>query len=136
MTLIYLAHPVDMGKPEYADAYAQASLMLEKFNAVVYHPSKAWSYQCGVRSALQRGNLAVLNVADGVLAVWPHDVVSVGTPIEILIAIQGGKRVALITSIENSWILSWLVEASANHLMLFELDDPTSYQEAAQWLMA
>lgn len=135
MTLIYLAHPIDMGNPEYADHYGQAALMVEKFGGVVYHPERAWTHQCGVRPALQRGNLAVLGVADGVLAVWPHDVVSVGTPLEILMALQAGKRVALLTSIENSWALSWLVDASANHLMLFELHHE-NYQEAAQWLMA
>lgn len=133
MTSIYFAHPVDYDTGDWTETYQQVEQLLAKAGAAVYCPPNAWVTPDSPKPGVQRGNLAVLATVDGMLAVWPGDQVSVGVPIEILVALQNGKRVALMTDMETSWVLAYLVETSANHLQLFGLDQVT---EAVTWVMA
>lgn len=133
MTAIYYAHPVDYASGVYQELYDEIEKRLVEAGAVVYTPARAWQHDGKPRPGVQRGNLAVLGVSDGMLAVWPSSQVSVGVPIEILMALQSGRRVALVTDFENSWVFSYLVETAANHLSLFQFDQA---QEAVKWIMA
>jgi hypothetical protein len=133
MTGIYFAHPIDHDTEQgFNSLYDSTIDQLIFAGAVVYRPSLAWSHDKTPRPALQKGNLAVLQVSDGMLALWPGALMSIGLPIEVLIALQAGKRVALMTDIEGSWVLSWLEDVSQNHLQMFTLDQGS---EAVEWVM-
>lgn len=133
MTCIYYAHPVDYATGLYEELYKQVEEQLVNAGAVVYTPTRAWQHDGTPRPGLQRGNLAVLGVSDGMVAVWPSSQVSVGVPIEILMALQSGRRVALVTDFKDSWVLSYLMEHSSNHLSLFTIEETS---EAVKWIMA
>lgn len=133
MTSIYYAHPVDYATGIYQDLYAEVQEQLVKAGAVVYTPARAWDHDGTARPGLQRGNIAVLGTCDGMLTVWPSSQVSVGVPIEMLLALQSGRRVALITDFENSWVLSYLEDSAGNHLQIFPIDKTS---EAVKWITA
>lgn len=111
--LIYLAHPIDlatgdMGARDWAySLVCEAKAEMHASPVAVYDPEGA--FQVGVaaepRAWIGQINRAALNRADGVLAVLPEAIVSVGTPIEMHEAFRQGKPVAVVTDIEQSWML-------------------------------
>lgn len=132
MTLVYFAHPVDYATVEHDALYKRAEEALVNSGAVVFRPMEAYNHDGKARSGLQAGNVAILNAAPCMFAVWPKDQVSVGVPVELALALSCHTRVALVTDFVNSWTLEWLVDYSQNHLQVFRLDQ---IEEATQWLI-
>jgi len=91
--IIYLAHPIDRGtKPQF-----QIAASLIEAGCTVYNPRSAWGKVDG-QAAVQEVNKAAIDVCDGVLALLPDDVPTVGTPIEIAYAAARNKPVVVIGS--------------------------------------
>lgn len=106
MSAIYLAHPLDDTK--HLQAYDGATATLLEAGFYVYRPGKAWEVgNATPHRGLQAGNEAVLRVCDGVLVLLPPKVRTVGTVLELGLALQLGKpTVVWAPEAYQSWALA------------------------------
>ena len=94
---VYLAGPIDQDHGREADASKhQARTMLSARGAVVFDPSLAWVAGAKPGPATQLTNDAAIDNADGVLALLPPGVATVGTPVEVARAAGRGIPVAVV----------------------------------------
>ena len=121
MGLIYLAHPIDLRKDRH-DAIIPAG-MFE--GHTVYDPAQAFR-EGGDVKAIARGNRAMLSVSDGLFAVVPPDVATIGVALEIERAYLAYKPVAVVTESPA------IALADMQGVMVFH---PNYIKQAADWLM-
>ena len=97
---IYLATPIDHVTVEQRErirgAVHEVYAELMSYGLSVYDPSKAWRYGGHSDTSIQRVNLEALRSSEGVVVVWPNDVMSTGCGIEVGIAAQMGLPVAVL----------------------------------------
>lgn len=117
ISTIYLAHPIDQAKPgvhasprTLRRALAIRALLrwlhveLEKLGFTVYDPEWGWSVPAGTGaesaesalSAIAGANQAALAACDGLVAVLPAGVPTIGTVLEIERSVLSGKPVIVI----------------------------------------
>lgn len=104
--LIYAAGPIDLGKdvPNWRQLL-MLKLEANDFNGVLFDPLTAFKFS-GLGRVFDRRdafvefcNKQALDAADVMVVVMPKGVQSVGTPIEIDMAYQQGKKIILLTDI-------------------------------------
>jgi nucleoside 2-deoxyribosyltransferase len=92
--IVYLAQPIDQAGTFITGTTVIA---LGKAGCTVYDPRRAWSQVDG-QAEVQHVNAAAIDFCDGVLAILPDDVPTVGTPIEIAYAVAQHKPVVVFGS--------------------------------------
>lgn len=109
MPVVYIAEPIDQADGKaYLEVWGRAGIVhhLNANGIGVYRPSKAFDLggvaPNGIVNAV---NEAALVRADGVLALMPKFVPSIGVPAEVQRAIQFGMPVVIVTDQERSWVL-------------------------------
>lgn len=128
MVTVYLAGPIDQAGAHMGQMRSAASNALVDMGASFYDPSRAWT--CNGKGlpfeAVQHVNNTALDAADGVLALLPAGIPTIGTPMEIERARAQGKPVAVV-GYDRSWALKQPgIEA---------FDGERSIQDAAMWLV-
>jgi len=112
MTYIYLAHPIDRaptGGVDWGGLCTEA--LLAAGASAVYDPATAWAIHdpAGFSSkSVQDTNIEALRRADGCLAVLPEGVPTIGTPMEILLAVRDFDIPVVVIGGEGSVALRWL----------------------------
>ncbi len=110
MTMIYIASPLDQNPDRLGDVPELIRMLLDNGATAVYNPGTAWALQDPngfSHKQVQDINVEALKHADGVLAVLPPGVPTVGTPMEILIARQATVPVVVIGA-RSLVALTWL----------------------------
>jgi hypothetical protein len=104
--LIYLAHPIDQGPLDTADA--RRALLTH--GHVIFDPARAWSVGEGAPlvPGLQAANHAVIRKVDVVLALVDANRLSIGVVAEIVEAAQSGVRALVVGDIAPSWALTFM----------------------------
>jgi hypothetical protein len=92
--IVYVAQPIDQ-----AGTFITGTIViaLGKAGCTVYDPRRAWSQVDG-QASIQEVNKAAIDACDGVLALLPDNVPTVGTPIEIAYAAAQHKPVVVYGS--------------------------------------
>lgn len=97
---IYLGQPIDRAarSATVTALVDQAKFALWEAGHNVYEPARAFSLRDGAEPTpwVQQVNDTALEEADGMLAIWPDGVASVGLPLEISRASELGLPVALV----------------------------------------
>ena len=118
--LIYFAVPIDSVPPGSLNGHrtpqTEWQYMVRDIHAVAgathgvigYHPSKAFTVgpDCRIVPSLEAANRAALQECDGLVAIVPKGVQSVGVPREIEAMLAAGKPVAVVTDHDGSFSLS------------------------------
>lgn len=105
--IIYLASPIDNGVLSGVDKVRE---LFVQDGYAVYWPQKAWQVPQGAipNEQLQAANLAVLDLADGLIACLDPERLSVGTVLEIVEARNREIPVVVWGKMHHSWALSYL----------------------------
>lgn len=96
---IYLAHPIDFANGNNTiGAIADTAIReLHAYGATaIYRPGRAWKTNNTMHPRLQMTNMHALREADGVFAILPEGVTSLGVPFELGYAWAMGLPVVLI----------------------------------------
>jgi nucleoside 2-deoxyribosyltransferase len=112
--IVYLASPIDNGVLSGVDKVRE---LLVQDGYAVYWPQQAWQVHPGAipTESLQAANLAVLDMADGMIACLKPDKLSVGTVLEIIEARMKDIPVIVWGQMNHSWALAYLnVESYAD----------------------
>lgn len=129
--LVYLAGPIDqMGREEPWTIRRRVRECLTHAGATIFDPVAAFAVPDGIEfdnAALYRINMRALSLADGMLALLPRGVPTIGTPIEIDRAIGMGTPVAIVGG-EQSFQLAGMLEDESLAARFTEIP------EAVQWL--
>lgn len=99
MALIYVACPIDRSGEYRGDIekmVEQVSNQIEQVESVAYRPIEAFRAGDLFEDRIQKANNVVLDMADGLLAVWPEGCPSIGVPMEIERALAAGLDVAIV----------------------------------------
>lgn len=122
MTVVYIASPVDQvgAYPEFAATRDEARTLLIEFGAAVYDPSKAWyvdsldtvydthrSDYPQICHRLQESNIDVIRRSDLVFALSPRGIPSIGTPIDVYVALTQSKARVAVWAGEPPWTVVW-----------------------------
>lgn len=105
--MIYVAHPIDQdrGEDRYAELRCDLKESLPAAGIVSFWPSLPWVFGkrlIGLRAseqekrAIDRVNQAALEEAEGILALLPDGVPSLGVPTEIEYGLRHGKTVVIV----------------------------------------
>ena len=112
--IVYLASPIDNGVLSGIDKVRE---MLVQDGYAVYWPQQAWQVLPGSipTESLQAANLAVLDMADGLIACLKPNRLSVGTVLEIVEARMKEIPTVVWGEMNHSWALAYLgVESYAD----------------------
>lgn len=119
--VIYLAGPIDQaqGVNVVTDMRAHARAELAGRRATFYDPAAAWTVaqhddDRPLPATLQRVNDTALLAADGMLALLPAGIPTVGVPYEIALAVQHSIPVLVVTSRPPTALLNTPVMFSPN----------------------
>lgn len=93
--IVYLAYPIDQAS-DWFPSYSLIRVLMEA-GCTVYNPKAAWN-QVNGQPGIQEVNQAAIDASDGVLALLPDGVPTVGTPIEIAYAAERHKPVVVFGS--------------------------------------
>lgn len=95
--LCYLAGPMDYCDPESTRGLrTEACALLEDRGFAVFDPTGAYKVAMTDPEAVMEMNNLAIDRSDAVLAVWPPEIMSVGTPYEIFLAHRRGKPVVVV----------------------------------------
>jgi dUTP pyrophosphatase len=107
--VIYLARPIDQaGEDPRASRWAtEASRVASESGVALFAPAEAFKLPAGASPdpSLERVNRAVLRECEGLLALMPGGVPTVGVPMEIEAALGLGLPVAVATDFPGLWSL-------------------------------
>jgi deoxyuridine 5'-triphosphate nucleotidohydrolase len=158
--LIYIAYPIDQAKGgRVAGAKKQRELLaverwkelirsaiLQVAGMALYEPGKGFAVPegAGTLREVEEVNGAALGAANGVVAILPADVATVGTIVEITRSVDAGKPVVLVTDLlDRSMTVRDL--ASMPNVRVVEYDPhgeggwargwAQAADEAAEWLV-
>lgn len=134
MKLAYLAGPIDQAgnREELWTDRQRARLLLREAGFVVYDPSQAFTGSIeSLREAddprIGQMNWKALFAADAVMAMLPRGVPTIGTPMEMMAAVQNGTPVAVIGA-QGSWQVAEMV---GPQVWQFDEDE---LAQAVKWL--
>lgn len=101
--LIYVAGPIDQAGDDWelTRLREDVRLSLASFGAATYDPSRPYCNPKADSAAVSFINEAALARADGLLAILPKGVATIGTPMEIRTAVDLGKPVAVLTNAKS-----------------------------------
>lgn len=100
--LIYIAHPIDMGRVEPGlIEYLIGELQALKLPS--YNPMTAFNVAGQPSGVINRVNQAAMDTATGGVAFLPHGVQTVGTPAEVGYMTARAKPVLILSDNEVSW---------------------------------
>lgn len=109
MSTIYVAVPIDQAGATTHQALSQVDLAgwLNLAGHVGYWPSRAFTVGNTLpTTGIEAVNRAALEMCDGLIAVLPAGVPTVGVPREIEAALALGIPVAVLTDLTHSWSLA------------------------------
>lgn len=136
MTYIYIASPLDQNPDRLGDVPDLIAALFDAGATAVFNPGTAWTLQDPngfSHKQVQDVNVAALQAADGVLAVLPLGVPTVGTPMEILLARQASKPVVVVGT-RNLVALTWLdVPVVADPEVAAESIVRMAAEQAGEW---
>lgn len=110
MTAIYVASPLDQNPDRIGGVPGLIGLLMDSGATAVFNPGTAWVVDDpgGLsHKTIQDINVVALQQSDGVLAVLPPGVPTVGTPMEILLARQSSIPVVVVGT-RSVVALTWL----------------------------
>lgn len=128
---IYLAHPIDLaGESSWLGSFlGDLSALLVKAGIGAFRPGMAYLANTGNGRHSQYineiNNMAIFE-ADGLVAILPRDVATLGTPVEIEFALNMDKPVVVFTDIEHSVQLAAWRDKGAT---IYQLGDSASLEE-------
>lgn len=134
---VFLSYPIDRVPAGAAMMYERLEdakiQLLEQGVDIVFDPGDAFKVLAAaeVGPEVREINQLALSWADGVLAMLPDGIPSLGVPMEIDSAVRDGKVVAILTDVK-AWMLGFSVDANVEMFPLSEV----GFAQAAIWLAA
>lgn len=129
---VYLAHPIDLaGESSWLGTFlGDLSALLVKAGIGAFRPGMAYLADTGNKRHTQCineiNNIAIWE-ADGLVAVLPRDVATLGTPVEIESALNVGKPVVVFTDIAHSVQIAAWRDKGATVYQLGDTYETTSF---------
>lgn len=102
--LIYLAHPIDLGRVE-PGLIEYAVGELQALGLPSYDPMHAFNVAGSPSGVINQVNQAAMDTATAGVAFLPRDVQTVGTPAEVGYMIARAKPVLILSDHEVSWVV-------------------------------
>lgn len=133
---IYLARPIDLmnALPQSHSLWKAVAAITDTnfLDLVVYQPASAFAVSNGAEMTpyIDDVNRMALGLSDAVIALLPDGVPTIGTTIEIQLALGQGKPVAVVTDISRSWVLAGMQQRG--DIEMFDLSRGGAYA-AAMW---
>jgi dUTP pyrophosphatase len=103
--LIYLAHPIDMGRA-CPDLLNYAVGELQALGLPTYNPLTAFNVSGQPSGVINRVNEAAMLASSGAVAFLPKDVQTIGTPAEVSWLASHGKPVLILSDNDVSWVVA------------------------------
>lgn len=105
MSTVYLATPIDQAAGALSATRVEAVRRLQDAGLVVYDPAAAWTgdpsgWSTSASLAIGRVNEYALEEADGLLAILPDGVASIGVPMEIEQVARRDKPVVVVGGVK------------------------------------
>ena len=124
--IVYLAEPIDHAPRRFGVSVFE---WLQVAKCTVYSPRSAWGVVGAPRREIQQVNRAALARSQGLLAIIPDHVPSIGVPMEIYHAQQLGIPIAILCG-QQSWALA--IYERIERIEQFKLDEAKA---AVDWLV-
>lgn len=103
--LIYLAHPIDLGRAK-PDLIEYAIGELQALGLPTYNPLTAFNVAGQPTGAVNKVNEGAMLASTGAVAFLPKDAPTIGTPAEVAFLMAHGKPVLILTDIDTSWVVA------------------------------
>lgn len=103
--LIYLAHPIDMGRCK-PDLLEYAIGELQALGLPTYNPLTAFNVSGKPSGAISKVNEGAMLASTGAVAFLPKDVQTIGTPAEVAFLQAHDKPVLVLSDHDTSWVVA------------------------------